>query len=285
MKTIKEILSLSTDYLTKHNCPSPRLEAEWLISHALGLTRMDLYMQHDRPLDEDELGKIRPMLDRRGKHEPVQYICGSTEFYGIEIHCGPGVLIPRPETERLVDLALEKVEGKVRILDVCTGTACIALALAKELPDAEIIAIDLSPEALKYAQKNKDFHKLDNVTLLQGDLFAPLATQEPFDLIVSNPPYVTEEEYVSLDSEVKAFEPQSALTAPNAGLEILYRLAVEAKDLLKPGAYLLCEMGIEQGPATSEFFAQHGYEDVQVVQDYTSRDRIISGRKKVFSIK
>ena len=279
LKTLKQVLELSTNFLEKQDCPSPRLEAEWLISHALKMSRIELYMNHDKPMEEDSLEKIRPLLERRKNHEPVQYICGSTEFYGIEILCGPGALIPRPETERLVDFALETVDKteSLEVLDLCTGTGCIALALAEQLSNSQVTAVDLSQEALHYAQQNKDALNADRVTLLQGDLFAPVEGQ--FDLIVSNPPYVTNAEYEGLDAEVKAFEPRLALTAPNKGLEILERLAKEALPYLKPGAYIICEMGIEQGAASSQFFIDAGYSEVEVLQDYTQRDRFVQARK------
>ena len=278
MKTLKEILELSIDFLTKHDGPSPRIEAEWLIGHVLKLKRIEIYMQHDRPLEESQLAEIREFLRRRSKHEPVQYITGSTDFYGLELYCGPGVLIPRPETERLVDLALQKGSSNQSVLDLCTGTGAIALALASEKSDWQVKAVDISDEALKYTHKNLDELELKNVEILKGDLFCPIDRDEKFGLIVSNPPYVTEDEYAELHSEVKTHEPALALVCEDQGLVILKKIAQEAPQFLLNDGHLMCEIGWQQGPAVKQIFENAGFTEVAVIQDYTERDRIVCGK-------
>ena len=278
MKTLKEILELSIDFLTKHDCPNPRIEAEWLLGHALDLKRIEIYMQHDRPLEEKELEGIRELLRRRSKHEPVQYITGSTDFFGLELYCGPGVLIPRPETERLVELALKKGSSNNSVLDLCTGTGAIALALANEKADWQVKAVDISDDALEYTKKNLDSLKLENLEILKGDLFAPISDNEKFGLIVSNPPYVTENEYAELHSEVKAHEPALALVCEQEGLKLLKEIANQAPKYLLDGGHLMCEMGWQQGEAMKAIFEAAGFTEVEVIQDYTERDRIIYGK-------
>ena len=199
MKSIKEVIGLSTEYLEKSGVESARIEAEWLIGHALNMKRMDLYLQFDKPLSEAFLSQIRPLIARRAAGEPVQYICGETEFYSLPFKVGPGVLIPRPETELLVDWALQKLEEGDEVLDLCTGSGCIAVALACN-KSLSITATDCSFEALSFARKNADLNKAD-IELFEGDLFGPL-TGKTFDLICTNPPYVKNSEAADMKVNV-----------------------------------------------------------------------------------
>ena len=278
MKDIREILSLSEEYLAKHRIESPKVKAEWLISHSLGMKRLDLFMQHDRPLSEDELSCIRALLKRCASHEPVQYICGSTSFYGYEMQVGPGVLIPRPETEILVDLALKEVQEGQQVLDLCTGSGCIPIAMQLERNNQlEIYACDLKGEALEYAQKNITLNKAENIQLIECDLFDKIP-EIKFDLITSNPPYVSRGELNEMGLDVKKHEPESALFAENDGMAIISKIAYNAKKFLKPGAKLFIEIGIHQGPRCLQLFEELEYTNVEVIKDYSQRDRILKAQ-------
>ena len=281
MKSIREIITLSTDYLAKAGVESATVEVEWLISHALDMPRMQLYLNFDKPLSEDELGTIRPLLARRAKGEPVQYITGSTEFYGLEIEVGPGVLIPRPETELLVDEALKRLSGGDKVLDLCTGSGIIAIALQHEKKgELQVTASDICDEALLFTRKNIAAHKL-TIQLLQGDLFEPLRGLT-FDLICSNPPYVGTEEQVDMGKEVLQFEPHKALFAGVGGMQILERIARDGQTFLNDGGSIICEMGMAQGPGCTALFESHGWKDVTIIQDYSGRDRFVSAYKNKF---
>ena len=273
MKSIKEVIDLSAEYLAKAGVESSRVDAEWLIGHALNLKRMELYLQFDRPLSEEELSTIRPLISRRSKGEPVQYICGTTEFYGIELEVGTGVLIPRPETELLVDAAKKKLNAGDRVLDLCTGSGAIAVALKSEMSQLSLTASDISPEALKYARKNIDKLGLD-IELLEGDLFAPL-TGRKFDAITVNPPYVKPSEKPLMGKDVLKSEPALALFSGEDGLDLLRRIAIEGKNYLNPEGFLISEIGFQQGKECLELFSAHGWKDVSILQDFSKRDRFV----------
>ncbi len=278
MKTLLEIIKQSEDYLAKRSfIESPRVDGEWLIAHALGTTRMQLYIDFERPLSEDELAAIRPLLKRRAEGEPLQYITGSTEFYNSEILVGPGVLVPRPETERLVDVALEKYSGQGDILDLCTGSGAILFALAKELPDApKMIGVDNSEAALEWAEKNLAALQPKQVKFLLGDLYEPVADRK-FELITANPPYVADNEKEVLPKDVRDYEPAEALFAGD-GLDVLKRIADRGREHLLPGGWLICEINERLGPQSKEVLASAGLKDVEIIKDYSRKDRIVIGR-------
>jgi release factor glutamine methyltransferase len=277
-KILKEVLQLSTEWLAKSKSDSPRFEAEWLIGHALGLTRLQLYTNHDRTLMENELDKVRTLLRRRVAGEPLQYICGEMDFYGLTLSVGPGVLIPRNDTEILVDHARRLLKVGDRVLDLCTGSACIPLALQKSFKGGlSIDAVELSPEAFTWARRNVDKTGLA-VNLFEGDLFAPVAASGPYALISANPPYIARDEAPSLAIEVRDHEPHLALFAEDQGLELLRRIATEAPLFLIPGGWLLCEIGWQQGPAVSAIFAAAGLDSVRVEKDHAGHDRVVIGR-------
>ena len=198
MKTVLEILRQAEQYLAGKGAESPRADSEWLLAHVLKLSRLQVYLQFERTLGEAELTAMREMVRRRATGEPVQYITGATEFFNVEILVGPGVLVPRPETERLVELALKCYAGEGEALDLCTGSGAIVLALAKERPGASrLTGVEVSPEALAWAERNLAALRLANVHLVRGDLYAPVAGRR-FALITANPPYVTTEEMAEL---------------------------------------------------------------------------------------
>jgi release factor glutamine methyltransferase len=229
--------------------------------------------------------RIRGWLRRRKAGEPLQYILGDVEFYGLRLVVGPGVLIPRPETEQLVELVLRATAAKpLRVCDLCTGSGAIALALAKERPDWSIAAVDISPDALEYARRNLDMHGLSNVTLLQGDLMDVFQEEERFDVIVSNPPYVSEGEYAELDATVRDWEPRLALEAGPDGLDILRRIAREGAAHLAGGGGVFCEIGETQGMAVAELFAAEGYSSCDIFRDYAGKERFLLAQALVDSI-
>ena len=222
-------------------------------------------------------------LTERCQGTPFQYVVGSVLFYEWEFLVGPGVLIPRPETELLVDAALKELQtapAGSRVLDLCTGSGAIILSLALKHPELSCIGVDLSPEALSWGQKNKEALHATNCTLLQGDLFQPLKdTTERFCLITANPPYVAPEEYTVLPPEVKDYEPRLALEAENHGLALEFKIAQEAVHYLAPKGLLLMEMGETQGPALKEYLTSLQYHDVEILTDLTGRQRFVCGRR------
>lgn len=280
MLTVLEIIKRSTDFLAKHGVEHPRLNAEHLVGHALGLKRMQLYLQFERPLAETELAKIRPLLKRRSEREPLQYIVGSTEFAGVTLKVDRRALIPRPETE----LVVEAVRGRcavppTSILDLGTGSGALALALAKQFPEARVTAVDVSSEALALARENATALGLDGrVTFIESNWFSAIAPDAKFDLIVANPPYLSDAEVKETAPEVKDFEPPSALSSGATGLEALAIIIRDARARLAPGAWLICETGIAQHAALLEQMRAAGYAAVESRKDLTGRDRFVLGR-------
>ncbi len=254
-----------------------RQEARWLLQQALGVAdTMPPPCAGDMPTELER--RFREAVRRRLKGEPLQYVMGNVAFHCVELSVGPGVLIPRPETERLVDFALEVYPGQGAICDVCTGSGAIALALAKSLPATEIVGIDLSREALAWALRNQADLKLENTAFLQGDLFEPLPEGKRFAMITANPPYVSEGDYASLEPVIRDYEPSMALLAGPDGLDLLRRIVHEAPPHLAAGGWLLCEIGDEQGPAMERLLRAAGYVQVAIRQDYAGKDRVAMGR-------
>ncbi len=218
--TIQKLLSWVTEYLGTKGIDSPRLSAELLLSHILGKKRIELYTQFDHRVAEDQLARLRDLVKRAGQHEPVAYLVGKVEFYSLELNVTPDCMIPRPETELLVERAIEFLRGRTGlqlVCDLCTGSGCIGIVIAKNCPNARIIASDISDDAIKVAAQNVQKHQLDKqVELLCGDLFEPVTGRLPgdrLDLIVCNPPYVSAAEYEALAKNVRDYEPRLALFA------------------------------------------------------------------------
>jgi len=280
--TIQKLLNWVTEYLGTKGIDSPRLSAELLLSHILAKKRIELYTQFDRTVTEDQLSRLHNLVKRAGQHEPVAYLVGKTEFYSLELNVTPDCMIPRPETELLVERAIELLRtssGTQLVCDLCTGSSCIAIAIAKNCPAARIIASDISDDALKVAAQNVQKHQLDErVELLCGDLFEPVTARLPgdrFDLIVCNPPYVSAAEYEALDRTVKDYEPRLALWAGADGLDICRRVIEEAGGFLKPGGALMLEIGCPQGRAIKELLEQAGtFAEIKIERDFQNHDRI-----------
>jgi release factor glutamine methyltransferase len=278
------VLSLATsarEYLTTHGIDEARLTVDLLLAHVLGISRLELYLQYDRPLTSTEITRFKDLLKRRLGHEPLQYILGETEFMGLALKVNPHVLIPRPETELVVEKTLETIkelsEGAPRVLDIGTGSGNIAIAVAHYAPHVVVTALDVSGEALAVAEENVRRHALDNVTLENVDLFSDRLPGPGFDLVVSNPPYVSAEEFRKLEPEVRDFEPPLATTDESDGLRFMRRISAVAESILNPGGAVILELGHGQSDKTREMFGVAGLEKIQVFEDYASIPRVIRG--------
>ncbi|HEY0967732.1 MAG TPA: peptide chain release factor N(5)-glutamine methyltransferase [Opitutaceae bacterium] len=277
MITLLDVIQKSADFLGGKGVEGARLNAEHLVGHALGLKRMQLYLQFERVLTEPELEKIRPLVRRRSQREPLQYIIGETEFDGLKLKVDRRALIPRPETEYLVELIVARLATPpASILDLGTGTGALALALAARYPEAAVTAVDSSAEALALAAENALATGLaSRVTLLQSDWFQALSAKQKFDLIVSNPPYLTADETAETAPEVRDFEPHSALTARDEGLSDLRVILAAAPAWLNAGGALALETGIAQHAALQAIAAEAGWATVESIKDLTGRDRYL----------
>ena len=277
MLTVLEIIKRTTGFLEKRGVESARLNSELLVGHALGLKRMQLYMQFERPLTEAELDKIRPLVKRRGDREPVQYIIGETDFGGLKLRVDRRALIPRPETEYLIELLVQRLsEAPASVLDLGTGSGAIALALAKAYPEASVTGVDKSAEALALARENRATCGLDErVTLLESDWFSTLPGGVAFELIVANPPYLSDTETSETPAEVKGFEPVMALSAGENGAAALEKILTDAPGFLNPGGLLACETGTAQHAALQQLASTSGYSRTESLRDLTGRDRYL----------
>lgn len=280
--TVRKVLGWTTQHFEKASVDAPRLTAELLLAHSLKLDRIKLYIELDRPLNKDELAGYRALIQRRIGGEPTQYLTGTKEFYGRRFDVDARVLIPRSETELLVEgvLAVLPKDAPVRVLDLCTGSGCIAVTIAAERAAASVWASDLSKDACEVATANAE--KLGvggRVTVLQGDLFGAVPQGAKFDVIVSNPPYVTSGELPTLQREVLR-EPKLALDGGKDGLDFVRRIATAALPSLKAGGWLALEHGNEQGEAVKEILVRAGYHAVRIEKDLARHDRLAFGQKE-----
>ena len=274
--TVQEAVAASTEFLTRKGVPSPRVDAEHLVAHGLGVTRLDLYLQYDRRLTEEEQAACRELVRRRGTREPLAYILGEWGFRRLTLKVDERALIPRPETEVVVERCLLALEGTgaPAVIDVGTGTGAIALAIADERPDALVTAIDLSEDALALAVENAAHTGLaDRVRLLRHDVSGGLP-DGPYDLVVSNPPYVDPEELEKLQPEVRDWEPHAALV----GHGLTEAIARAAQAALVPGGALVLEVAEGSAGAVTELLEALGYADVVATADLAGRDRVVEGR-------
>ncbi len=277
MLTVLEIIKRTTGFFEQRGVESARLNAELLIGHALGLKRMQLYLQFERPLAEGELEKIRPLVKRRGGREPLQYILGEVEFSGLKLAVDRRALIPRPETEFLVALLTGRPGvAPASILDLGTGSGAIALALTAFYPGAMVTAVDRSEEALALARQNALANGLgERVRFIRSDWFSGLAPDERFQLIVSNPPYLSDEEMRAAPPEVKDFEPAGALSAGVDGAAALASIIRGARPFLAEAGLLACETGMAQHALLRDLAAAAGYIRTESLRDLAGRDRYL----------
>lgn len=271
--TVQEVLGRASEHLGRTS-DSGRLDAELLLAHALRLSRLDLYTQHDRPLNPGELDAYRDLVARRAKREPVAYILGEWGFRRLTLKVDGRALIPRPETETVVERALEHIRAldAPHVVDVGTGTGAIALAIADEHPSAVVTAIDVSPDALALAAENVERTGLE-VALLRHDVRDGLP-DGPYDLVVSNPPYVDPDDLPGLMADVREYEPHVALV----GDAVPQLVARAARDALRPGGWLVLEVGDGQATTASSLLEELGYADVVATKDLAGRDRVVEGR-------
>ncbi len=283
MLTVLEAVKLSADYLQKKGIESPRLNAELLLAHLLNCKRLDLYLLFDRPLKEDEVVLYRELLKKRGSFVPLQYIIGNVEFYGIEFNVDSSVLIPRPETELLVEAIIEENKNtNLKILDIGTGSGIIAITLAKSMDQPELFAIDISEAALENATKNAIKNCVaDRIKFLQLDVRNDLSLlKESFDIIVSNPPYISKDEFPKLQTELRVFEPAIALTDYSDGLSFFRIISEKAIRLLKNNGKLYFEIGKDQSDSVKKILEENGFVNIRIKKDYQEIERVISGEKK-----
>jgi release factor glutamine methyltransferase len=276
--TVRRIIDWTTAHLKKHGSDTPRLDTEILLAHARGCRRIELYTRFDDVLTEKERTTMRDLVRRRAASEPVAYLVGHREFFGLDFHVTPAVLIPRPDTETLVVELLDVAKSlpAPRIIDVGTGSGCIAIAAAVNNTAVQVTAIDSSEAALSVARENAESHHvLERVRFLSGDLFGPVGS-ERFDIVASNPPYIADHEKETLMNDVRKYEPHSALFAGPTGLEILFRLISEAPNHLAPSGTLLVEISPEQASAVVERMESTGsYSGIRVIKDLPGLARVV----------
>jgi release factor glutamine methyltransferase len=273
--TIRKVLEWTKVYLAEKGVENARLESEWMLAAVTGHDRVGLYVNFDQPLTDEELTSYRAMVARRAKREPLQYILGTQEFCGLEFQVSPAVLIPRHDTAVLVEKALEKGACAKTVLDIGTGSGCVAIALARQLPNAAVTAIDLSPDALSIARSNAGRVGV-KVDFREGSLFDPVS--ERFDLIVSNPPYITTADLATLQPEVTDFEPVMALDGGSDGLDFYRLISSGASKHLNPGGWLMLEVGIGQAEAVRELLDESGFLDIFTANDTGNIERVVGGR-------
>lgn len=284
MITVLESIKLSTQFLTEKGIDSPRANAEILLADILNCKRLDLYLLFDRPLTEFELQRYREYLKRRGTFEPLQYITGKVEFYGIEILVDRSVLIPRPETEILVENIIKQCSAKTKlsILDIGCGSGNISIALAFNLTSAKITSTDISDEAIKIASQNAEQNNVaDKITFVKHDILKEdLDNFKSFDIIVSNPPYVSKEKFSSLQKEITNFEPRVAVTDEKDGYTFFRVIAEKASKKLNDKGKLFFEIAEGQSNEVVQIMSTKNFTNIEIIKDYQGIDRIVYGELK-----
>jgi release factor glutamine methyltransferase len=282
--TLLQMIQWSSDYLSEKGFENGRLLSERLLCHVLGLRRVDLYLQFDRPLTADELAQYKKLFVRLIAHEPLQYLLGESEFMSLSFRVGPGALIPRPETELLVEKALVRAkeilqqQAQIRIVDLGTGSGCIAITLAHEVPEARVTALDASPEALQWAALNCEEHGVnDRVTLVEHDFMQPLPNEWRglYDLVVSNPPYIRSADWQVLAPEIRDHEPCEALIGGEDGLEAYRHLAEGLLFLLRRNGEAFVEIGHGMGESVGKIFAAVGLQGIELFDDLAGKERLV----------
>ena len=302
-----DFLRKATESLEAAGIEDALADAEMIVLHALGVERLDAYV-HNPEVKSADVAKVRRLIQRREKGEPVHYIIGYIEFLGLTINVGKGVLIPRPETELLVEEVIKILKSEelgagskdkpacaasrasrldslasLSFVDLCTGSGCIALALAKEFPDAEVYGTDLSKQALAYAGKNAKINGIKNARFLQGSLFEPVRGRK-FSMITANPPYVRRDELDTLQREIRDWEPVGALNGGEDGMAFYRQILSSAGEHLNPGGCIFLELGFGQAGVVQKFAHEQGFKDVALINDYAGIGRILKARKEKFPL-
>lgn len=276
--TLLKLLEWMTGFFTDKGLTNPRLDAQLLLASVLGLDRVGLYLNYDRPLTQTELDEIRPLVKRRAQNEPLQYLLGKTEFWSLEFAVSPAVLIPRADTEILVEEALKKSAQTGELLDIGCGSGVIALSFASEKPRWQVTGLDISAPALELAAYNaQELGFEERSRFILGDL-AQLP-RGSYDLVVSNPPYISCADYAELMPEVRDFEPAVALLGGEDGLDCYRLLCRQVHKILKPGGWLLLEIGWQQQEAVTALLVESGLHTIYCRQDYAGHPRVIGARK------
>jgi release factor glutamine methyltransferase len=281
--TIQRILNWTLDYFQKHQVPDPRLSAELLLAGVLKLKRLELYLQFEKILTPDELSVYRDYIRRRIKFEPVQYILGEQDFMGLTFSVNPEVLIPRPETELLVEEVLAAVKqmnfSSLKIIDIGTGSGSIAISLAHYCPQAEVVAVDKSQKAIQIAQENARKIGTANVSFFHADMETiSLKTLGKADIIVSNPPYVSQQQYQNLHPQVKNYEPAPALLAGLDGLDFYRKLLPRLPEMLNKEGWIFLEIGFEQKNEIQKLLSNHHFKNICFIKDYQDVHRIVKAQ-------
>lgn len=286
--TIIKTLSWTESYLKDHSIDSPRLTAEILLAHCLCIKRLDLYLQYDRPLQKNELTDFKSLIKRRLQNEPVAYITGEKGFFESDFKVASDVLIPRPDTELIVEQALNVIiagQGNSKpmtILELGTGSGAIVISLAKKIPDHLYVASDVCVSALAIAKKNAQTLAKDRICFFAGNWFSPLKNMPKFDLIVSNPPYIPLADIQHLQPEIREYEPFLALDGGSDGLDCFRTILREAHRYLVPGGSLLLEMGFDQRQSIQNIFKQYPqYEFIEFIRDLAGHDRVVLIKKSI----
>ena len=284
MITVLESINLSAQYLSQKGIESPRINAELLLANILGCKRLDLYLSFERPLSEAEIQKYREHIKRRGNFEPLQYIVGKVEFYSLELKVNPSVLIPRPESELLVENILDPFpkEEKLIVLDIGCGSGNIAIALAVNLPQSKIVSTDISDEALLIAKENSERHNVSGrIKFVKHNILKNDLNNFPmFDIVVSNPPYVSKESFSSLQKEIKDYEPGIAVTDEKDGLTFYREISAKISIKLKEKGKLFFEVAQGQSEEVVEIMAKNNFKNFGIIKDYQNIDRVIFGERK-----
>jgi len=288
--TVRRILEWTTGFFTRKNVDPPRLSAELLLSHVLEVPRIKLYTDYERPLSAKDLAAYRDLVRRAGEQEPIAYLTGKAHFFNLEFEVTPDVLIPRPDTETLVENVLQFVRHQSgfespRVLDLCTGSGCIAAAIAYHLKAAVVTATDNSSAAVAVARRNIERLGLSGrVIVEQGDLFDPLSRMvdvQPFHLVVSNPPYIPTGQVETLDRSVREYEPIAALDGGLDGLALHRRILSEASAGLLPAGRIYLEIAFDQGELAEQVAREYdAFDDVRILKDYGGRDRVLTARRR-----
>jgi release factor glutamine methyltransferase len=277
--TIGSLVKWAVDDFRARGIENPRLDAELLVAHALGIDRMRVILEGQRPLEGAELAALRDLVKRRRSYEPIAYLRGEREFYGLKFRVDKRVLVPRPDTETLVDAALGRsshLSMSMRQLDLCTGSGCVAIAMARQRPTAKVYASDVSRDALTVARDNALRLGAYNVAFAEGDLFAAFAGKR-FDVVTANPPYIPTGDLATLMPDVRDHEPRLALDGGDDGLVLVRRIVADAPEHLDAGGLLAIEIGAGEAPATAALFEARGFQQVRVHLDIARIERVVSG--------
>ncbi len=279
--TIFEAYNSTKKKLEKAGVEDYVFEAKQIIKHITGLSATQILTNYNRPLTEYQENNLIALVHQREVRYPLQYIFGEWDFYGRGYFVGPGVLVPRADTETVIEAGIEFLKGKEspQVLDLCAGSGCIGITLAKEIPTAKVTLVEKYEEALRYAEKNIERNEAFNAVALQGDIFQKCGADNKYDLIVSNPPYISEEEMKIISPETK-FEPETALKAEDDGLEFYKAITENYKDSLKDGGMLCFEVGFTQSLKVKEILKNAGFKDIEIKKDLNDVDRVVTGIKR-----